>query len=97
MRSGPVTPQIFPNVGKVWSCGIKIFLFSFGKRDDRLSGITHHSPRQLPLEEEDARKLHSLPILPKEGQVHFCAQTPRETPSLRLLTRSARETDASLG
>lgn len=65
MRSESLTPQIFPNVGKVWSCGIKIYLLCFGKGDDRLSGITHQQPRQLPLEEEDASELHSLPVSPR--------------------------------
>lgn len=69
-----MTPQISPNVGKVWSCGIKTFLFSFGKGDDRLSGITHRSPRQLPLEGEDASELHSLPVSPRKDR---CTSVPR--------------------
>lgn len=80
-------PHISPMLGKCDGLEELKYQFHFGKGDDRLSGVTQ--ARLSFGAGKGTRELDSLPQSPwpRPGQVHFCAQTPRETPSFRLLTR----------
>lgn len=99
-------PQISPMLGK---CDGLVGSKSICSVLERKTTGCRGSPtatQGLPLGVgEGASELDSPPRSPRPrpGQVHFCAQTPRKAPSLRLLTRrcnvlrSSTEAGSSLG